>query len=209
MTDEETRETTITVTGGECPGTVAEGHFLYHVGQKTGGCDNLAGASGSADGTKGNTVSVSYRGLEDLWGNVFELVDGVNIKNRAADDIDRIEAQPYVADHGFESNKFTEPYKASGISLPLGNGYVKDFIYAADADWLLMPAVAGGTGAGSGTYIPDNYYSNFTEDTINRVALVGGSWASGGSAGLFYFDTSFTFSNAGLNVGTRLLQIPE
>ncbi|MGI6605705.1 MAG: Ig-like domain-containing protein [Peptococcia bacterium] len=208
--------TTITVTGGEKPGTAEENHILYHVGQKTGGCDELDGVSGSAtkysDGeTPGidGKVSVSYRGLEDLWGNVWEFVDGINIKNRFADNIEEIERQPYVADHGFVSNKFSEPYKASGIILPSGKGYVRDFACSGDADWLLMPSAAGGTGTSSSTYIPDYFYQNWNGSTSDKVALVGGRWRDGGSpAGLFDWDVAHTSYNAHLYVGARALLIP-
>jgi hypothetical protein len=188
---EETGNVIITVDGNPFSTTVEdEGlgtpvNIIYHVGQKTGGCDGLGNASGSADGSKGNKVSVSYRGLEDLWGNVWEFVDGINIKNRSADSIDEIEAQPYVADHGFASNEFAEPYQPSGITLPSGNGYVKDFACSAAADWLLMPSAAGETGTGSSTYIPDYFYQNWNGSTTDKVALVGGRWNTGPTAGLF------------------------
>jgi hypothetical protein len=204
-TDEETGETTITVTGGECPGTVAEGYVLYHVGQETGSCDSLAGASGSADGSKDNTVSVSYRGLENLWGNVWEFVDGINIKNRADDDIERIEAQPYIADHGFDSDSFSEPYIQTGITLPLGSGYIKDFTCSDDEDWLLMPLAVGGS---KNTYIPDYFYENWSGNTADKVVLIGGSWNTDSTAGLFYWHVHDSFHRSSLNVGTRLLMIP-
>ncbi|MGI6605714.1 MAG: hypothetical protein ACOX2X_01455 [Peptococcia bacterium] len=103
---------TITVDGD--PFTTAVGNIIYHVGQKTGGCDGLGNGSGSADNSKGSTVSVSYRGLEDLWGNVWEFVDGINIKNS--------EKRPYIADDNsnFADNMFTGVYTSSGVTLACG-----------------------------------------------------------------------------------------
>jgi hypothetical protein len=156
----------------------------------TGSCDSLAGASGMADGTNGQ-VSVSYRGLEDLWGNVWEFVDGINIK---------ADHRPYVADHGFASDVFNESYTDAGFDLPSVNGYVSNFACSAGADWLLMPSAVG---ASSG-YIPDYYY----QATGNRVALVGGHWYNGARAGLFGWNVYGDSSSAHLRVGARLLQIP-
>ena len=163
----------------------------------SGGCDYLNGASGNAVGDVG-TVSVSYRGLEDLWGNVWEFVDGINIK--------RSEKQPYIADDNsnFVDNTFTGVYTSSGITLPSGNGYVKDFACSAKADWLLMPTTVGG---GYNTYIPDYYYQNWG-NSADKVALVGGRCAHGGAAGLFSWSVDDTSSDAYLTVGARVLQIP-
>ena len=194
MTDAEAGKTTITVDGASF--TTAVDNIIYHVGQKTGGCDSLNGASGIALlGTDGETgvngrVSVSYRGLEDLWGNVWEFIDGINIKNRDA--LDAPEQQPYIADSNFVDNTFTGDYQASGVILPSGNGYVKDFACSEAADWLLMPG--GDTkaeadvavGGNYDTYIPDYYYQDWPRnDYADKVALVGGRWNAGDTAGLF------------------------
>jgi hypothetical protein len=156
----------------------------------SGGCDYLVGASGNAVGETGK-VSVSYRGLEDLWGNVWEFVDGINIKANH---------RPYVADHGFVSDVFDEPYTDAGFNLPGTNNWVNNFACSAGADWLLMPSAVG---ASSG-YIPDYYY----QATGNRVALVGGRWNYGTSAGLFSWSVHVASSSAALDVGARLLLIP-
>jgi len=193
---------TITVDGTEFSTTTDPVNYIYHVGQKTGGCDGKDGVSGSAamysDGvTPGvdGKVSINYRGLEDLWGNVWEFVDGINIKANH---------RPYVADHGFASDVFDEPYTDAGFNLPSVNGYVSNFACSAGADWLLMPLAAGEAGTGSGAYIPDYYY----QATGNRVALVGGYWNNGPYAGLFRWAVTHVSSSAALDVGARLLQIP-
>lgn len=100
---------TITVDGD--PFTTEVGYVIYHVGQKTGGCDDLGNASGSKDADD-PTVPVSYRGIEDPWGNVWEFVDGMNIL-----DEDR---RTYITDDpkNFADNVFDGQYKAIGIPLP-------------------------------------------------------------------------------------------
>ena len=49
---------------------------------KSGGCDKLGMKSGSAAGN--DTSSVIYRGVEDIFGNVWQFVDGININNYQA-----------------------------------------------------------------------------------------------------------------------------
>lgn len=166
----------------------------------SGGCDYLNGASGNAVGDVGK-VSVSYRGLEDLWGNVWEFIDGINIENS--------EKQPYIADDNsnFADDTFTGVYTPSGVTLPSGNGYVRDFACSGDADWLLMPSAAEETGTGSSTYIPDYYYQNWG-NSADKVALAGGIWHHGSYAGLFLWCVNVTSSRANLTVGARVLLIP-
>ena len=197
----EADKTTITVdeVGGNF--TTAVGNILYHVGQKSGGCDGLDIPSGIApfgtDGKKGvdGQVSVSYRGLEDLWGNVWEFIDGININND--------EKQPYIADHGFKDNQFSSEstYQASGVILPSNEGYVKDFALSAEADWLLMPSTVGGS------YIPDYYYQNWAW-AVDKVALVGGGWFYGNLAGLFYWHVHYSSADSWIHDGARVMRIP-
>ena len=161
----------------------------------SGGCDSLAGESGIADGVDGK-VSVSYRGLEDLWGNAVEFIDGINIKNR--------EKQPYIADSNFADNKFDGNYVATGITLPAGGGFCQDFAVSAETDWLLIPSSSGGS---SSTYIPDYYFQNWNWE-VDKVALVGGICENSDHAGLFYWSVIGDSSDASIFTGARLLQIP-
>ena len=47
----------------------------------TGATSFLGNKSGRATGTDG-LVSISYRGIENFWGNIWKWVDGINIQNR-------------------------------------------------------------------------------------------------------------------------------
>jgi len=67
---------------------------------------DLGNASGqiSTNGLK----SMSYRGVENLYGNIWKWVDGLNIK---------ADHDPYYAEYGFVSNKFDGHYKHLGVTL--------------------------------------------------------------------------------------------
>jgi hypothetical protein len=192
---------TITVDGN--PFTTNTNSIIYHIRQTTGGCDSLNGVSGNARMLPGDgTISVNYRGIEDLWGNIWEFVDGINIKNK--DDLGNMEQQPYIADSGFVSNSFAGNYNASGLILPVGNGYVKNFGYSTEADWLLMPNEVEGT---AGTYVTD-YFGQSWGDAQNKVAVAGAAWADWAGAGLFRWDAGNTSLTAWRVIGTRVLLIP-
>jgi hypothetical protein len=186
-------KTVITVDGAVF--STAVGNIIYSNAQKTGKCDSLLGKSGMATGTNGK-VSISYRGLEDLWGNIWEFIDGINIRNT--------EKQPYVADTTFSDDKFDSTYKPSGVVLPDASGYVKNFSISDNADWLLMPSEVGG---GSTTYVPDYYYQNWA-GLYDKIAYAGGYWNGGSGAGLFYWYCSDSSGHAYLDVGARALLIP-
>ena len=67
--------------------------------------------------------------------------------------------------------------------------------------WAFYPTAVGGSET---TYIPD--YACYNSGW--RVLHVGGSWGSGGDAGLFYFYANNTSSLSYSGVGARLLFHP-
>ncbi|MFA6662238.1 MAG: carboxypeptidase-like regulatory domain-containing protein, partial [Bacilli bacterium] len=157
----------------------------------SGGCNTLNGTSG------GVGDAVSYRGIENLWGNVWDFIDGINIQG---------DRHVYIAESGFADNKFVEPYQFTGFILPSSDNYITDWTYPAAADyaaydWLMLPSAVGGSAS---TYIPDCFW----QDIGNRVLLVGGGWGEKTNAGLFSSHWSWNRDNSGTNAGARILCIP-
>jgi hypothetical protein len=58
---------------------ISVGNVIYSCGQKLGQCDSLGMKSGCINND--GKHSMIYRGIEDIYGNVWELVDGINIQN--------------------------------------------------------------------------------------------------------------------------------
>ncbi|WP_026486800.1 hypothetical protein [Caldanaerobius polysaccharolyticus] len=162
----------------------------------TGYTSTLGNNSGSVSVTHYQTGqatnAVSYRGIENLWGNIWKWVDGINIKT------DHI---PWSADHGFGSDYFTDPYKPLNVVLPAVNGYVKDIAYNDVFNYGFLPSNVAGS---SSTYLHD-YYNQLTG---NRVAVLGGDWLSGSDAGAFNWNMTVSSGYWGRDVGARLLYIP-
>ena len=161
----------------------------------TGQTASLGNKSGAATGnvhpvTGQAANSISYRGLEDWWGNIWEWTDGINIKDNV----------PYVADHDYVSNKFDGHYKPLGITLPSENGYIADIAVSDDYDWGFLPSEVG---ASATTKLCDYYY----QSTGNRVALRGGGWYHGSNAGPFFWSLDIASSVRDRRFGTRLLYV--
>lgn len=163
----------------------------------TGATTNLGNASGMADGTNG-LVSVTYRGEENFWGNIWKWMDGLNIEAKGIH-------QAYWADSGFADDIKTSPYKNCGFTLAKANGYVSAFGYSEDCDFLFLPSeVIGASNLPVGDYFYQNHnYNGFL------VAPLGGRWANGSAAGAFYWLVSSASSYRARAIGGRLLYVPQ
>lgn len=157
----------------------------------TGATSSLGNASGKASGTDG-LVSVSYRGIENFWGNIWKWVDGLNIQ---ADN------KPWVADHSFASDTFTSPYTYLNGTLATTNGYAKDILFNSSIDCGFLPTVVGGS---ENSYLCDSYWQN----TGNKVARLGGFWADGSGAGALCWFLDAASSTRYRDIGARLLYVP-
>ncbi|MDD4048129.1 MAG: hypothetical protein PHI90_04785 [Clostridia bacterium] len=158
----------------------------------TGGCDDLNGVSNIASEFND---PVNYRGIENIWGNVYSWIDGVNIKND--------ERQPYIADHDYVSQEVTGDYIATEVILPEENGYFKEIAYSETADWLIMPSSVGS----ELSYIPD-YFNCYWPNENNKLVLACGSWLENDHAGLFHWCVN-TSGGSRDNFGSRALAIPS
>ena len=144
-----------------------------YTGTKAGGT-NLGNTSGQVAvthyQTSQSTYAMSYRGIENWYGNLWQFVDGINIQNNI----------PFVADHGFVSDQFTSPYSSLGLTLCQSNGYPTNIAVSNSFNYQFLPLTIGGS---SSTYLTDYYY----QASGNVTALCGGGWRDGGAAGGFFW----------------------
>lgn len=163
---------------------------------KTGSCNSIPNLTGRPSGTDGK-VDVVWRGIEGLWGNVWEWVDGVNWNNgsyyvcndpsKYADDTASNYAKlSYTGATNWSSSYITEEGLDSG-----NNPHV------------MLPAAAG-SGSES-TYMCDGCWSS----TGWRVFPHGGAWIDGSFCGLFAADLNNASSSSVTYFGSRLLYIPS
>ena len=147
-------------------------------------------------------VSVSYRGMENPWGNIWKHVQGVNIWG----DGSMCGGQPYVADDfNFLESKKTDNYKPVGFTLPNESGYISALGYGGENyDWLLMPSEIGGTNA-----LPvGDYFQASPNLNGYRIARLGGYWCNASQAGVFNWRCVDNAGYRGVVTGGRLLYVP-
>lgn len=161
----------------------------------TGATTALGNNSGAAAGTNG-LVSITYRGEENFWGNIWKWVDGLNIQASSLH-------YAWIADKNFADDT-TTGYANAGFTLAKANGYVSAFGHSAGFDWLFLPSAAAGSDANpvGDHFYQDNAYSGFL------VARLGGSWNHGSDAGGCYWHLYYASSYRFRGIGARSLHVP-
>lgn len=141
-------------------------------------------------GTAGSRISdgaaeCQYRWIENLWGNVYQWVDGFNANGTTV---------YYCTDPSKYADDTATGYTKIG-TLP-ASGHIKDLIVTDNG--LLIPKTTGGSET---TYIPDYMWSS----SGWRVLCVGGDWSYGANAGLLCFFANNASSNSNSSISARLL----
>ena len=187
----DTTEGTAITFDGE-PVNIAIGNIIHACAQKEGGCDSLGMKSGCL--ANDSQHAVIYRGIENIFGNVFNWIDGLNIQ----------EYQAYICRNPEEytSDKFDGSYiKLGYMNCQERDMYIKKLGFDEKNPDIALPIEIGG-GAGSSSGMCDFYYSS----EGNRVARVGGNFSSGASAGLWCWNCSNSSPYSNLSCGARLLK---
>lgn len=153
---------------------------------KSGTCNNVPNLTGRPAGTD-EKVDVVYRGIEGLWGNVYEFVDGVNFNGN----------EIYVCN---DLSKYADNTSSgyTRLSCEVLSGWGKRMGLDTGSNNHVMLSSAGG---GNET----TYYCDYTSATSSgwQVLYVSGYWNRGSSCGLFYANCrSSSYSSSDL--GSRL-----
>lgn len=122
----------------------------------SGGCNNLGMKSGTLNDD--GLHSMIYRGIEDIYGNIWQFVDGINVKDYKA----------YVSQNSMDYavDKFDGSYKALGYTNFSTSGQYQSAVgYDANNPLISFPTAGGGA---SNTYMTDYYWCA----EGNRIALV-------------------------------------
>lgn len=187
----DTTEGTAITFDGE-PVNIAIGNIIHACAQKEGGCDSLGMKSGCL--VNDSQHAVIYRGIENIFGNVFNWIDGLNIQ----------EYQAYICRNPEEyiSDKFEAPYNKLGyVNCNERDMYIKKLGFDEKNPDIALPIEIGG-GAGSSSGMCDFY----TSSEGNRVARVGGYFSYGAYAGLWYWSCYHSSAASTLGCGARLLK---
>ena len=156
----------------------------------SGHTDSMTYHTGRAAGTDGKTA-VQYRWLENLWGNVYQWVDGFNAYGTIA----------YACtDPSKYADATSNDYTNIGM-LPSTQGWIKDLTVTDNG--LLIPKTSGGSET---TYVPDYIYPSSSSSWC--VLCVGGYWVGGSDAGLLCFGAGNPSSGSDSSISARLLCEP-
>ena len=192
-----------------CPNNVS-----YNCSSYTGSTASLGNATGMATettyesagtetvNTTNGKLSVTYRGVENPWGNIWKHTNGINLWG----DGHMGGGQVFICDDfSFNEIKHDGNYQSAGFTISNGNGYVSAFGYGdEDYDWLFMPSETTGN---SSLPVGDNYWC---QPNLNgyRIARVGGSWLDGVNAGGFCWTCNTSPGYRRYDIGGRLLYVP-
>ena len=146
-------------------------------------------------------TSVCWRGKENFWGNIWKFVYGINIWGNGK----MGGGQPYIcSDFSFAESKNSGNYEPAGFTVTNANGYISAMGYSTACDWLFIASECLGNSSlpvGDYTYITVNLNGY-------RIALLGGNWSDGGSAGGFYWYLHYGVGSRYRSIGGRLVYIP-
>ena len=151
----------------------------------SGKSDTAGNGSGGVDSSTRDTAWLSYRGIENFWGNAWQWCDGWNINDQ----------QFYV---GNDSSLFADDtatgYDLIGDPAPTSNGYIRNVQHRTLGD------VPSDTTGNSSTAFADYYYQNLGW----RDTRVGGIASGGASAGPSYVYASGSSGSRYRTIAGRL-----
>ncbi len=195
--------------------TIFSDNSAYNLASLTGSTADLGNGTGQATETIneiGGTetsytingkVSVTYRGVENPWGNIYKHIQGINVWG----DGTMGGGQLYVAetfDFG-DGKQNDDNYEPVGFNLPNAMGYINAMGYGMEKfDWLLIPSEIGGN---SEFPVGDSVYPTANLNGYRSV-LLGGSWDNGVVAGGFYLSCAYGADARARYIGGRLLYVP-
>lgn len=174
------------------PVNIAIGNICYNMSYKTGKCDAVASSIGSPVSNTSGKYPFVWHGIENLFGNMWQFVDGINITDH----------QAWVCKNAndYASNLFAAPYEKLGYINANADGYVTELGFDENFPFANFPKTA--SGGSSTTYYSDSYY----QQSGQRVARLGGPWYSGSGAGVFYWSLAYSSAVADLYNGSRLVK---
>ncbi len=184
---------------------------------QTGSTASLGNGTGAASSTENiingtSTVytvngkrAISYRGMENPWGNLWRMVGGINIYGDGKSQ----GGVPYICkDYSYNLSQLTSNYESIGFCLPSTYNWISAMGYGNEEyDWVFMPAECSDSASSVGP-VGDNLWTNANLNGIT-LTIVGGSWGFGQSAGPFYYACdNFLNDTAQYAYGASLMFIP-
>lgn len=155
-----------------------------------GGTDNMIYHTGRASGTDGDTA-IQYRWIENLWGNLYQVIDGINVYEGTF--LICTNPENYADDTGINYVSTSMP----GVSI---SGYISKTGLFEGATWAFIPTEAGGS---QSSYIPDRVVISSGQSW--RIAVVGNHYNNNYNTGLFDIYCGYNSASEADSNGARLI----
>ena len=161
-------------------------------------------ATGNGTGINGKTPAV-YRGIENLWGNVWQFADGQNSYTGGGNSYWR-----NINRTGFNLTGGRTVYRDLLISgdyetattTTIGDGYQRNVANGEGVRGMFIPTSV--TGGADSKYLADYYYYPRSASSSTPTILVaGGGWKNAGGAGVGSWSSGTAASGSDLHVGAR------
>lgn len=149
--------------------------------------------------------AISYRGMENPWGNIWKAIGGLNIYGTGTSG----SGMPYICkDYNYTPSAIGENYEEVGFILPSSGEWISAFGYGEEKyDWVFLPAECSNT-ANSAAPVGDGIWYTTGLNGVN-VAFCGGNGVFGLKDGHFTYAFDKNINEAGNAFGARLMFIPQ
>ena len=161
---------------------------IHSISHKTGGADSLGMNNTTVEGF-GNGFSVSYRGIEDIYGNGWTYVDGITSDNYIVS---------ICTDHTKYSNDVDNPCnEVTNVELPHSTGYFSGMAFDSEYPYILLPSVVNSNASS---------HDRITIGDSSRKIMLFGGVLGGYYHGMFTmgFNIAANYSEASF-AGSRLI----
>ena len=186
----------------------------YNCSALTGSTSSLGNTTGRATstivtkGTEKTTytddgkTSITYRGVENFWGNIWKFSEGVNFYG----DGHQRGGQPYICKNfDYKEDFSSNNYEPAGFTLTNNNGYISAIGYNPNFDWLFFASESKGD---SSTPVGD-YTFQFQDFNGYHLALLSGGWHDESLAGGFGWRCYDSIDSHYRDFSGRLVYIPN
>lgn len=183
----------------------------YNKSSVTGSTSSLGNGTGHADSTPNgsNTYNdsgrraISYRGMENPWGNLMHIIAGVNIYGDGTNP----NAKMYICKNfNYNLSSITNDYVELGYTLSLNQSWASAMgLGNTDLDWAFIPIKA--VNANSALPIGDYHWPAGNLNGIN-MATIGGAWLHQEYAGPFCYSFESQTNRGYRTIGAKLMFIP-
>jgi hypothetical protein len=133
---------------------------------------------------------MSYRGIENWFGNCWTWADGINVNQTTAGNVH------VTNDYRDFADGTTSGFTLLSSSFPTSSGFIRNILNTGA--YFLSSSNSGGS---SSTFLTDQHFANAS---ASRMVLVGGSADNGARAGGFFLSSNDGAGGRSRNFSARL-----